>query len=367
MFQRATKTDAKLRLALCGPSGSGKTYSLLKLAHGLIGRPEDYKPTPGETDNEIAAIDTEHGSMSKYADLFGFDVSEPDTYDPRDLVKALDFAAANGYKVFIVDSLSHYWMGKGGELEMVDNAAKRSNSNNTFAAWKNVTPHHNALIDAIISAPIHVLVGMRTKTEWVIEEVNGKKTPRKIGMAPVMRDGIEFEFDVCGDLDQDNNLSITKSRCPDLSGQVINRPGKKMAETLKRWLTGAPAKPKPPAQTEPKTEQAKPEKPPFVASDDDIPKAMGGNHETDPTPPKAKPKPQASTSVPCSIKPWTTMKGFLEIMAGLKENVGDEAYYATLKTFKLEHANKVPDSGTAIAVYNALRDVDAEMKKAVAA
>jgi hypothetical protein len=353
MFQKATKTDAKLRLALCGPSGSGKTYSSLALATELGG--------------PIAYIDTEHGSASKYADLFSFEVIEPDTFDPRDLVKMIDYAAANGYRVIVVDSLSHYWMGKGGELEMVDNSAKRTTGGNSFVAWKNVTPHHNALIDTIIAAPIHVIATMRTKTEWVIEEVNGKKVPRKIGLAPVMRDGIEFEFDVCGDIDQENNLCITKSRCPELAGQVINRPGKKMAETLKKWLTGAPAKPKPPAQTEPKTEQAKPEKPPFVASEDDIPKAMGGNHETEPTPPKAKPKPQASTSVPCSIKPWTTMKGFLEIMAGLKENVGDEAYYATLKNFKLEHANKVPDSGTAIAVYNALRDVDAQIKKAVAA
>ena len=136
--------------------------------------------------------------------------------------------------------MSHYWMGKGGELDMVDAAAKRSSSGNTFAAWKNVTPHHNALIDKILSAKIHVLVSMRVKTEWVIEEANGKRAPKKIGLAPVMRDGIEFEFDVCGEIDQDNTLTVTKSRCPKLSGAVINRPGKEMADTLREWLQGAP-------------------------------------------------------------------------------------------------------------------------------
>lgn len=228
MFERAVKRNAKLRFAICGPAGGGKTYSLLELAKNLA------------AGGKVAVIDTEHGSASKYADLFEFDVVEPSLFDPRELVKAIDAAVEGGYAVIVVDSLSHYWMGKGGELDMVDAAAKRSSSGNTFAAWKNVTPHHNALVDKILSAKIHVLVSMRTKTEWVIEEVNGKRTPRKIGLAPVMRDGIEFEFDVCGEIDQDNTLTVTKSRCPKLSGVVINRPGKEMADTLREWLQGAP-------------------------------------------------------------------------------------------------------------------------------
>lgn len=236
MFERAVKRNAKLRFAICGPAGGGKTYSLLELAKNLAGG------------GKVAVIDTEHGSASKYADLFEFDVVEPSTFDPRELVKTIDAAVEGGYAVIVVDSLSHYWMGKGGELDMVDAAAKRSSSGNTFAAWKNVTPYHQALVDKILSAKIHVLVSMRTKTEWVIEEVNGKRSPRKIGLAPVMRDGIEFEFDVCGEIDQDNTLTITKSRCPKLSGAMINRPGAEMADTLREWLQGAPDdRPEPPA------------------------------------------------------------------------------------------------------------------------
>lgn len=228
MFTRAVKRDAKLRLAICGPAGAGKTYTLLTLATELAqGGP-------------IAVVDSEHGSASKYADLFQFDTVEPETFNPHDLVKTIDAAVAGGYKVIVIDSLSHYWMGKGGELEMVDQVAARSKSGNTFAAWKSVTPAHNALVDKILSAKIHVLVSMRVKTEWIIEEVQGKKTPRKIGLAPVMRDGIEFEFDVCGDIDQENTLTITKSRCPKLSNAVICKPGAEMAATLREWLSGAP-------------------------------------------------------------------------------------------------------------------------------
>src|SRR5262245_45143039 len=59
-FTRATKLEAKLRLALAAPSGAGKTYTALQLATHLSG--------------PIALIDTERGSASKYADLFTFDV-----------------------------------------------------------------------------------------------------------------------------------------------------------------------------------------------------------------------------------------------------------------------------------------------------
>lgn len=223
-FKKAVKRNAKLRAALVGPAGSGKTYTLLEICKWLGGR--------------TALIDTEHGSASKYADIFDFDADSPDSYDPKELIKAVNQAAAEGYSNLCVDSLSHYWMGKGGELEMVDDAARR-NKGNSFAGWKDVTPIHNELVDTILRAPINILVSLRTKTEWVIEEnERGKKTPRKIGMAPVMRDGIEYEFDICGDLDIDNVLTVTKSRCPPLKNKVIQNPGKDLAETLKAWLTG---------------------------------------------------------------------------------------------------------------------------------
>ena len=44
---------------------------------------------------------------------------------------------------------------------------------------------------------MHVAATLRTKTEYVIEETsNGKKSPRCLGMAPIFRDGLEYEFSV---------------------------------------------------------------------------------------------------------------------------------------------------------------------------
>src|SRR5260370_37802159 len=180
-FRKAVKRDAKLRLAISGPSGSGKTYTMLKIASELGG--------------PVALVDTEHGSASKYADLFDFDVLELDSYDPGHLLKLIDQAADAGFRVLCIDSLSHFWMGHDGELEMVDRAARRMQNPNSFAAWTQVPPIHNALIDNMIGASLHILASMRTKTEWILDrdERTGKTLPPKGWPAPAMRDSIEYE------------------------------------------------------------------------------------------------------------------------------------------------------------------------------
>ncbi len=159
----------------------------------------------------------------------------------------------------VIDSLSHAWMGKGGALEQVDNAAKRSQSKNTFGAWREVTPRHNSMVDAIIRFPGHVIATMRSKTEYVLEKDDrGKSVPRKIGIQPVQRDGLEYEFDVVCDLDLENNdLIIGKTRCDLLHGKIFRRAGKDIAAILTSWLDDgvdapapAPKVPPPAAVTE---------------------------------------------------------------------------------------------------------------------
>ena len=223
-FKKATKAQAKARIALIGVSGSGKTYSALAIAQAL--------------GNKIAVIDTERGSASKYADRFEFDTLELETFSPLTYVEAIKAAAKAGYDVLVIDSLSHAWSGKEGALEQVDRAAKRSQSGNSFAAWRDVTPMHNALVDAVLQSPMHLIATMRAKTEYVLEtNERGKQTPRKVGLAPVQRDGVEYEFDIVGDIDLDHNLIITKTRCAALDAQVVNKPGEAFGEIVKAWLT----------------------------------------------------------------------------------------------------------------------------------
>ena len=225
-FSPATKQALKARVALEGPSGSGKTFTALITARSLAG--------PG---GRVALIDTERRSASLYADRFQFDTLALDSFDPRVLIEALAVAGQQGYDAVVIDSLSHFWAGTDGMLEQVDKIAKRSASQNTFNAWKDARPIERRMIDSMLAYPGHLVATMRTRVEWVVE-VNdrGKNVPKKVGTKPEQREGIEYEFTLVGDLDLDHNLVVSKSRCPVLADQVINRPDETFGLTLLDWL-----------------------------------------------------------------------------------------------------------------------------------
>lgn len=219
MFQKATKKQQKARVALIGAAGSGKTFTSLTLAKNL--------------GSKIAVIDTERGSASKYSgDVADFDVCELPSFSPRHYIDALKDAGKAGYDVVIIDSLSHAWEGEGGILDQVD---KRGGK---FDAWRDMSPQTRELIEAILGYPGHVVATMRAKTEYVVEkdERTGKSVPRKVGLAPKFKEGLEFEFDLVGVLDEDNVLRISKSRAPKLNGAVIAKPGRDLAVSLREWL-----------------------------------------------------------------------------------------------------------------------------------
>jgi hypothetical protein len=109
-----------------------------------------------------------------------------------------------------------------------------------FAAWREVTPIHHALVDAMVQSRLHLIATLRTKTESVVETKDGKTPPRKIGFAPIQREGFEYEYDMAADLDHEHTLIVHKSRCPALAGGVFPNPGKDVADILLAWLHGTP-------------------------------------------------------------------------------------------------------------------------------
>lgn len=247
-FVEARREHAHARIALIGISGSGKTLSALKIARGLGGK-------------RIGVIDSERGSSRKHAGKgIPFSILELVTYSPATYVDAMRCAYRAGIDVLIVDGLSQAWAGKDGALEMVDQVAKRSRSQNSFAAWREVTPEHNRMVEAMVSIPCHLIVTMRAKTEWVLEDVdNGKggthKAPRRVGMAPVQREGLEYEFDIVGDMTGDHDWIVTKTRCDSFDGAIIRKPGEAVGEQVLAWLHEAePA----PAAAEPAQQAAAP-------------------------------------------------------------------------------------------------------------
>lgn len=223
MFKRAQRGVAKLRLALVGPSGSGKTYSALMIAKGIGGR--------------VALVDTERGSGELYSHIMEFDAAQlTPPFTPEKYIAAIKAAEQAGYESLIIDSLSHAWTGEGGVLDMHDRASK--SVRNSFAAWREVTPQHNALVDSILGSGCHVIVTMRTKTAYEVTNDNGKAKVAKVGLAPVQRDGLEYEFTVVMDLSVEGHIaSASKDRTGLFDGQY-GVPSEKTGKLLKSWLDG---------------------------------------------------------------------------------------------------------------------------------
>ena len=230
MFNPATRKQLKLRMAIDGPSGSGKTYTALRFAFAL--------------GQKVLAIDTEHGSMSKYRGdspdgiAWNWNVCELAHFDPQNYTMAMKEARRFNPDVLIIDSLSHAWEGIGGALEQVS----QSSSANKYTAWKDVTPKHQRMVETILAFPAHVIVTMRSKMEHVLEaDERGRMVPRKVGMAPIQRPGTEYEFDIVCELDWDHKLTVTKTRCPAVDGMQVERPGPDFMQPVLAWLSDGEA------------------------------------------------------------------------------------------------------------------------------
>lgn len=232
-FQRATRKKARLRMALDGPAGSGKSYTALRFAFALAAAARE---AGGE--GRVAAIDTENESLSLYdGDApdgvpFEFATTKLSTHAPTEYTSAIEDAGRDGFDVLIIDSLSHAWVGKDGALELKDRAG-----GNSFTAWRDITPMHTRMVDAILQSPCHVIATMRSKTEYVLEvNEKGKQEPRRVGTAPVQRAGMEYEFTVYGSLDLSNIMTVTKSRCSAVNKMVVVRPGAAFMRPVIDWL-----------------------------------------------------------------------------------------------------------------------------------
>ncbi len=228
-FKPAVKTQLKCRLAIAGPSGSGKSYTALKVASKLS--------------DKIAVIDTENDSATRYADEFKFDHLNLRNPSIKDYLDAMTAAVTGGFGCLVVDQASAAW---DWAKQEVDRVTAQTRAVNSFASWAKVTPEWQKFIDMILHSKIHIITCFRSKTEYVLEDVQrGDRTvkmPRKIGLAPITRDNTEYEFDVWCDVDMDHRLIVGKNRCRALDGKVFDKDSTdQFTETLKAWLESGAA------------------------------------------------------------------------------------------------------------------------------
>ncbi|MFN8993634.1 MAG: AAA family ATPase [Pseudomonadota bacterium] len=239
-IRKASRKRAKLRLGISAPSGAGKTMGALLLAFGITG---DW--------DKIGMIDTEEGSGELYVGVqkHGIEIGEfqyiriSKDFSPVHYVDAVKAFEASGVEVIIIDSLTHAWAGTEGLLDKQGKVAAKSG--NSYTAWRDVTPQHNALVNSMLQSKCHIIATMRSKVEYALQDGdNGKKKVVKMGMAPIQREGMEYEFTAFFEVDSNSIASPSKDRTDlfstlNAAGQLDKRSfviTPKVGEELLGWL-----------------------------------------------------------------------------------------------------------------------------------
>lgn len=227
-LKKATRKQIKIKVAFNGAAGSGKTTAALLTAYGLTG---DW--------NKIAVIDTENRSSELYVgmNISGITIGDFNTiqlakpFSPERYVEAMEVCLKSDMiECIIIDSASHEWDGIGGVLDI-----HNSLPGNSFTNWGKLTPRHNKFIETIVNAKKHVLATFRAKSDYVMNEKNGKQVPEKIGLKAITREGVDYEFTLCFDIDIKHNAVASKDR----TGLFMDKPdfviSSSTGEILKKW------------------------------------------------------------------------------------------------------------------------------------
>ena len=195
-LRQSERQQAKIKIAVQGVSGAGKTYSSLLMAKGLAN---------GDL-SKVAVIDTENGSADLYAHLGSYKVVRlKPPFSPDKYIKAIDLCLTNGINTIIIDSMSHSW-----EYLLSYHSTLKGNS---FTNWSLVTKLQEELINKILQADAHIICTMRSKEAYAIKvNEKGKHVPEKIGLKPIQRNGISYEFTMVFDIGVTHLARVIKDR-----------------------------------------------------------------------------------------------------------------------------------------------------------
>jgi hypothetical protein len=259
VIRKAVKSRPNLRVLWSGPSKSGKTGAMLSVMTGHNPWTDD-KDGPPLVEGRIGVIDAEDngdgaGTTELYADLFDFDIIVLKRTHADYYTEAIQEFAKAGCKGLIIDGISPEWADPTyGCLTVVKNIAKTKYNGDTHRAWQDVNVFHNRLIrgDAgatltnnkkfgIKNYPGHVFVSVQAKTKYeriTNEDKTGyKKTViEKLGMGPIQRAEIDYEFDTCFNLDHAKIIVHGDTRVHTLQGKTFENPGPELTKFFLEWL-----------------------------------------------------------------------------------------------------------------------------------
>ena len=221
--QLAKRAKQKALIGITGPSGSGKTVGALLLAYGMM--KEAYPDlTEEELWKKIGVADTEHRRAKTYeGQIFGdvkigqfFHIDFKPPYNTSRYTSAINALIKAGCEVVITDSLSHQWQGEGGVVE-----THGQMSGNSFQNWGKLAIESTTLVKSLTSSPIHMITTMRVKTDYAMVQEDGKTKPVKVGMKPVQKDDMEYEFDTVFNINMDHEASISKDTSNLFDGEFV--------------------------------------------------------------------------------------------------------------------------------------------------
>lgn len=258
----AARDEIRMKLGIDGPSGSGKTLGGLLLCFGLVqsalpevattaatGSPEEREAAAALLWSKVVVLDTENRSALAYR---GRNLATPEgdvrigkfihvpfdpPYDPRYWIAALDTIEESGAIACLIDSTTHEWTGRGGCLDLQRELGGRAQD------WATVSPMHQAFIDRIRLANMHVCCAIRTKQEYSItstEEGGRKKTTvEKLGMKPEQREGFEYELGIVFSVaHRDHMSSAGKDRTGLFANQAPHLITPETGRTIGDWCKG---------------------------------------------------------------------------------------------------------------------------------
>lgn len=227
-IKKAKREKIYCKIALMAPSGGGKTYSALRLATGMA---QEIERETGKK-AKILMGNTEQKRGYYYADEFDYDIVDIEApHNPEKYVDFINFAVEQGYDILIIDSTSHEWEGRGGCLELHQQAGGQ------YQSWAKVTPRHNKFIEAIADSPIHLIATMRGKDQYEMsKDDRGKATVQKLGVGAKQRDGFEYEFTCTFLIDQKTNMAeVQKDNTHIFENETATLLTESYGEKIMRW------------------------------------------------------------------------------------------------------------------------------------
>lgn len=245
IFRKAVREDVGLIIGLIGPSGGGKTYTAMRLASGMA------------NGAKFCVIDTEAGRAKHYADQFKFDHGDlKPPFRPASYADAIHAADAQGYKVIVVDSMSHEWAGEGGILDWQETELDRMAGDDwkrreacKMAAWIKPKMQHKQMTQRLLQVRAHLILCFRAEEK--VEMTKGDDGKTKIvpkGWVPICEKNLPYELTVSMLLTPDapgvpKPIKLQEQHRPLFpAGQPINE---ETGRRIAAWAGRAPAEPAP--------------------------------------------------------------------------------------------------------------------------